>query len=256
MRLPVNAIAENPRAQVRAQTDQRVVRDYAEAMQNGAIFPPIIVFQEKGCQTFVVADGHHRLQAAIEAGEADIEVDLREGDETDALEFALGCNTEHGLRLNHRDRKHAVAQLMGNPKLADKYRTHQDRANLLRISLRQFQYLLAEWREKNPSSKTEAKAQEKAKESAEKFTAKTHQQDSDEEELPPEVLDTIKRQKSSPFDRQQQANLRELNNALETLAGFVYSGSDAVNMFGTDHITPKARAAFEFVEEMRGAYES
>lgn len=171
--LPIAVIEECERVQVRPKVNQDIVREYAESFKSGALLPPIVVFQEKGCQRYVVADGRHRLAAAKNAGLSEIPVDLRPGDEADALQFALGCNSEHGLRRTKQDLLYAVGQLMTNKSLSDKYRTHAERSELLKISERYFQALLAQWREGSASSKAERRAQKKAIESAQKRTAPT-----------------------------------------------------------------------------------
>jgi len=249
--MPVDHIQENPRAQVRARTNPWTVKEYAEAMQNGAVFPPIIVFQEAGCETYVVADGHHRLKAAVSAGLPEIEVDLREGDETAALEFALQSNAEHGLRLNADDRRHMVSQLMSNPTLTDRYRTHEERADLLRISPRHFQRLLAEWRESEGGNSEERAAKKAAKESAEQHTSERNLTNvrSEDDDPPPPGPDTVKRE-SSPFTRQQQSNLNDVNTAIEGLAHAAFTADYMVQTFGADRISSKWRRALEFLQEL------
>lgn len=177
MQLAVVDLEECSRVQVRAgKPDADVVTRYAEFMKSGAIFPPVVVFREKGTERYVVADGHHRLRAAQQIGAKKIDVDLREGDENDAIEFALGANSDHGLPRTGKDIRRAVDLLMSNDYLKRKYKTHVDRADLLKISERTFQTRLAEWRESDGGNK---KAKAEAKENAAKHTApKAAKQDS------------------------------------------------------------------------------
>lgn len=171
--MKIEDIEESPRVQVRAgKPDGATVQRYREAYESGAILPPIVVFNEEGTERYVVADGHHRLAAARAAGLKVIDVDLHHGDEADALKFALSCNAAHGLPRTKKDLEFSVRQLMSNSKLTEQYRTHRDRGELLGVSERTFQRLLADWRETKPRNKAEAQAQQAAKESAEKHTPK------------------------------------------------------------------------------------
>lgn len=169
--LSVDMLEECVRVNVRAKANAAVIAEYAESYQSGAIMPPLVVFREKGCERYIVADGHHRLAAAKKAGRSTVDVDLREGDETEALKFALQCNAEHGLRRTKADLLYAVGQLMTNKRLSDEYRTHRDRSELMKISERYFQSLLADWRNSKGGSRSEQKAKADAKESAAKHTA-------------------------------------------------------------------------------------
>lgn len=106
MRLGLHVITRDAGTQVRAVIDAHTVRDYAEHMAQGVEFPPVVVFRHG--TTYVLADGFHRVAAALDAGARDIEVDLRDGTTDDALWFALGANRTNGLRLTWRDKHHAI----------------------------------------------------------------------------------------------------------------------------------------------------
>ena len=58
----IDTIAYGGDVQVRAAIDGQVVRDYAEQMAAGAVFPPIVVFSHDGI--YDLADGVHRIGAA------------------------------------------------------------------------------------------------------------------------------------------------------------------------------------------------
>lgn len=149
MQMLIDSLEECPRVQVRRAIDAETVERYQEGMKSGAIFPPLVVFREPDTERYLVADGHQRLQAARDAKLESIEVNVRDGDETDALECALGCNAEHGLPRTQADMKNAVHLLMTNPALRSKYRTHQEKADLLRFSLRTFTRYHTAWKESN-----------------------------------------------------------------------------------------------------------
>jgi len=92
--------------QVRVRAHEETVSEYAEAMQAGSQFPPIVVFHD-GSHYFV-GDGFHRLLAAVRIGLEEIAADIRKGTASDALWFALGANKENGLRMTSEDKKHAI----------------------------------------------------------------------------------------------------------------------------------------------------
>lgn len=99
--------------QIRTAIDPQVVTDYAEAMTDGAVFPPIVLFAD-GCSRadgtviYTVADGFHRAMAAKRNGFVDIDADVRPGTSEDALWFALGANRTNGKRLSEADKRHAI----------------------------------------------------------------------------------------------------------------------------------------------------
>lgn len=94
-----------PGIQSRAQLDMVVIQEYAEAMQNGAQFPPVQAISENDC--LWVWDGFHRVLAAKSAGVA-IYADIRPGTFREAQWLASGANKSHGLRRSNADKRRAV----------------------------------------------------------------------------------------------------------------------------------------------------
>jgi len=92
---------------VRAANDEALIGMYALAMEQGAAFPPIVVFTTDG-REYHVGDGIHRGLAAIRAGASTILGDVRVGTQGDALWYALGANKTHGARLTLSDKRHAI----------------------------------------------------------------------------------------------------------------------------------------------------
>lgn len=103
----MHTIAFDAGTQIRAAIDPGVVTDYAEAMTNGATFPPIVLFHD-GNQHYL-ADGFHRFMAAQRIEWREIDADVRPGTKEDAIWFALGANKTNGKRLSEADKTHAVA---------------------------------------------------------------------------------------------------------------------------------------------------
>jgi ParB-like chromosome segregation protein Spo0J len=106
MRIPLDLIVTDAGTQVRERLDPALIADYGAAMQVGAAFPPVILFSDG--TRHVLADGFHRLAAAREIGAVDIEAEVREGTEADALWYALGANSTHGARLTEGDKARAL----------------------------------------------------------------------------------------------------------------------------------------------------
>jgi hypothetical protein len=115
-RIPVTAILADPSIQQReGGTSAHVVEEYVEAMRGGDEFPPIVVFSNDGVQ-YHLADGFHRLGASRLVQREEIECEIHAGDWEDALLFACGANSDHGLRRTCSDQRKAVSCLLRHPK--------------------------------------------------------------------------------------------------------------------------------------------
>lgn len=124
------------------------INRYKESYEAGHILPPLVVFQEPGTERFIVADGWHRLKALQELDTKKmIECEVRDGDEVDAFEYALGCNATHGLARASEDLEYAFRQFMDHPVLSDKFRTNQEIADLMKCSTRTIMRYKALWRD-------------------------------------------------------------------------------------------------------------
>jgi ParB-like chromosome segregation protein Spo0J len=115
--LRTNNLMLDDRTQIRADTNLDLVAEYAQAMLEGAVFPPIVVFEDAD-GGYHVGDGYHRIAAVHLAAasnnkfKAEINAVVREGGENDAILFALEANRAHGKRLDDDDYKHAYAMLV------------------------------------------------------------------------------------------------------------------------------------------------
>lgn len=104
--------------QARAATDDKTIAEYAEAYQEGAKFPPAVVFHDG--KSYFLADGFHRYFGAKEAGLVDLLCDVRDGTRKDALWFSIGANQTHGLKRSNADKRNAVElALRERPEMAD-----------------------------------------------------------------------------------------------------------------------------------------
>ena len=96
--------------QARLKIDEDIVMEYAEAMQRGDTFPPVIAFDDGN--SLWLADGFHRYQACKLLGKPAIATDRREGSQRDAILYSLGANASHGLRRSSADKRRAVETML------------------------------------------------------------------------------------------------------------------------------------------------
>lgn len=102
----------NGGTQSRANIDRSVVSDYAEAIEAGVVFPPIVVFYDGAAHW--LADGFHRYEAYSQARVYDVPADIRQGTQRDAILYSVGANASHGLRRTNDDKRRAVLTLLGD----------------------------------------------------------------------------------------------------------------------------------------------
>lgn len=112
-RLALSAITVSVDCQPRMTMNPEVVDEYATAMGEGVSLPPLIVFRDNG--THWLADGFHRFAAARKAGLAEIDCDVFDGDQRDAILYSVGANADHGLRRSNLDKRRAVETLLNDP---------------------------------------------------------------------------------------------------------------------------------------------
>jgi len=103
--------------QQREKTRQDVVHDYAEAIDAGCVFAPVVVFKDGEGRLWLVS-GFHRLAAHVLARCKYIAADIRSGSLRDAILDSVGCNHEHGLQRTPGDKRKAVTTLLADPEWA------------------------------------------------------------------------------------------------------------------------------------------
>lgn len=96
--------------QSRVAIDPQVVADYAEAYKVGIRFPDISLFFDGA--TYWLVDGFHRYHAAKAAGKTSISAEKRDGTQREAVLYACGANSDHGLRRSNEDKRKAVLTLL------------------------------------------------------------------------------------------------------------------------------------------------
>jgi len=111
--IPVRFIRTNSATQARVAMDQGAIHDYAEAMKDGARFPPVTLFQD--ADIYWLGDGFHRVEAAQLSGKKNIKAEIRQGGVREAQLFAIGANHAHGLRRSNADKRKAVNIMLDDP---------------------------------------------------------------------------------------------------------------------------------------------
>jgi len=116
MQLEIADIRQDGGTQPRAMLHAALADEYAEAMREGAQFPPVVVFYDG--TSYWLADGFHRVFAAGVAGLTTIEADVRQGTQADAQWYSYSANKAHGKRRSDEDKRRAVEAALAHPKAA------------------------------------------------------------------------------------------------------------------------------------------
>jgi hypothetical protein len=105
--LQITSLSFGKETQARESTCQKTVKEYADALQSGAKFPPVIVFHD-ALDLYYVGDGTHRVMATLETGGLTIECEVRQGGLIEAKKYACSANKTHGLKRTNADKRKAV----------------------------------------------------------------------------------------------------------------------------------------------------
>jgi hypothetical protein len=107
----IDAIIMDSTTQARGMNRSQV-SEYAELMQDGIVFPPIVVFQDEEYQLWL-ADGFHRVAAAVQGGFTKINAVIFAGSQREAILYSLGpANNAHGLALTRQERRERVIKML------------------------------------------------------------------------------------------------------------------------------------------------
>lgn len=98
--------------QPRAEINQATVDEYAEAIQSGAVLPPVTLFYDGA--HYWLADGFHRYHGARLAGRTTIHEEVTPGTLREAILYSLSANSRHGLRRSNADKRRAVQTLLAD----------------------------------------------------------------------------------------------------------------------------------------------
>lgn len=202
--LAIDNILASAATQVRKKLDKDTIDEYTEALKNGAIFPPLVVFAEKESDRYILADGFHRHHAYVNAEIPKCEVEVREGNLHDALLFALQANDEHGLRRTNADKVNAVEMAFKDPEISQLQIIQI--ADICRVNERTVRRLRDNW-DLNIGKRK-----------------KSNKKGKGQEPDPKDVRPT------RPAPTQAETERDELRAALSAIKAFPYGGEDAVKL--------------------------
>lgn len=96
------------------------INEYTAALEDGKDLGPVDVFESR--EGIYLADGFHRYEAHQSLGAASIDCRVHRGTRKDALVFACGANSAHGMRRSNDDKRKAVRTLLELfPKRSDRW---------------------------------------------------------------------------------------------------------------------------------------
>lgn len=110
--LKIEAITIDSEIASRCELRKDIVSEYANAMRQGAEFPPVTVFFN-GADFFLV-DGFHRIHAKKANGTRKILADVWQGGYRDAILYATGANITSELKLTEADIHRNINKLIGD----------------------------------------------------------------------------------------------------------------------------------------------
>jgi len=97
-------------AQMRVEMKPDTVREYADELAAGTVFPPVVVYHDG--TDYWLGDGFHRVEAARKIEREAIDAEVRDGDERQAILHGVGSNASHGLRRTQADKRRAIERLL------------------------------------------------------------------------------------------------------------------------------------------------
>lgn len=100
--------------QSRAALYPEVVDQYRESLEDGEVFPPLVVAEAEG--RFWLVDGFHRYEAYKRLGRLEVDCTIvKMPSKAEAWLYALQFNRDHGLRLTNADKRYRVERLLKDP---------------------------------------------------------------------------------------------------------------------------------------------
>ena len=118
------------KTQSRDRICKKTVQEYAEQMEAGYVLPAVVVYWDG--ETYWLADGFHRYQAAEKLEQKAIDCEVHQGTMRDALKYSFTANIKHGLRRTNADKRKAVKMAMDDEEW--KNLSARDRAKLCGVS--------------------------------------------------------------------------------------------------------------------------
>jgi hypothetical protein len=112
--IPISAIRIDGSTQSRAATSAATVAEYAEAIKEGAEFPPPVLYRDED-GNYWPGDGHHTILGYQRAGRDEVPSRVRSGTQRDAILHSVAANAKHGLKRSNADKRHAIEIMLDDP---------------------------------------------------------------------------------------------------------------------------------------------
>lgn len=103
--------------QPRQEINYEVVKDYAELMREGVVFPPVTVFFDGA--KYWLADGFHRYHGYKSNAITTIEAEVIDGSVDDAEEYSFSANGKRGYELTKEDKKAIIRKMLLKERYAE-----------------------------------------------------------------------------------------------------------------------------------------
>lgn len=113
MKIAVKNIRIDGGTQSRASLNQQAIGAYREAYSLGKQMPPLEVIYDG--KNYWLWDGFHRLMAQKQEEFEEVECNVEQGTQRDAILKSVGANANHGLQRTYEDRCRAVTCLLMDP---------------------------------------------------------------------------------------------------------------------------------------------
>ena len=111
--LNIEAITIDSEIASRCELRKDIVSEYANAMRQGAKFPPVTVFFNGA--DFILVDGFHRIHAKKANGDLKILASISQGNHREAILLATRINIDSSLKLTEADIHRNINKLIGDP---------------------------------------------------------------------------------------------------------------------------------------------
>ena len=110
--IDLSLVIIDPDLQQRVKLDESIIEEYAIALSNGEVFPPITVWHNTEDGRNYLVDGFHRVAAAKKAGINELPFTIKQGEFREAILYSVSLNSTHGLRRSNEDKRKAVMTLL------------------------------------------------------------------------------------------------------------------------------------------------
>lgn len=162
--ISITCVLTDGGTQARDGLNPDTVQEYAAAMERGDEFPPVVAFYDG--TDYWMGDGFHR-SAAAEQSNREVPVEVRPGTRRDAILYAVGANSDHGLPRTNADKRRAVMTMLEDPEWSQW--SNREIARRCRVD----KNTVAKWRDRLSGDFTRCEPPRKAKRNGKEYTVDT-----------------------------------------------------------------------------------